>query len=82
MFSYKSVLALICRAIFHTKHFSSPFSRGARRSSLNHADRNLRDNPLPILKFRWVMDVKQVGKLVSGYARVRIIEVRIIEEVL
>ena len=55
MFSYKSVRTSIsfnCKAIFHTKHFSSAFSRGTRRSSLSHADHNLSEDPLPILKFR------------------------------
>ena len=53
MFSYKSVRTSICfNIIFHTKHFSSPFSRGTRRSSLSHADSNICDSPLPILKFR------------------------------
>ena len=51
MFSYKSVRTSIS-FIIHTKHFSSPFSRGTRRSSLSHTDRNIHDDPLPILKFR------------------------------
>ena len=53
MFSYKSVRTSISfNMIFHTKHFSSHFSRGTRRSSLSHGDRNRRDDPFPILKFR------------------------------
>ena len=40
------------KLIFHTKHFSSPFKRGTKRSRLSHADRNLRDDPLLILKFQ------------------------------
>ena len=47
-----SVRPSLVKIIFHTKHFSSPFSRGTRRSSLSYADRNLHDNPLLILKFR------------------------------
>ena len=49
MFSYKSVRTSISfkyvKLIFHTKHFSSPFLAEGQE------DRNLRDDPLLILKF-------------------------------
>ena len=70
MFSYKCVRTSISfKLIFHTKHFSSPFSRGTRRSSLSHADRNLLDDLLPILTFR-----SSNGCQASWQASVRISE--------
>ena len=51
MLNVRTSISFYVKLIFHTKHFSSLFSRGARRSSLRNDDRNLCDDPLPILKF-------------------------------